>query len=118
MFAMRWLNAKISTNTAWFKVKLLHGYVASQIYFHKSGFAVGYHLPKADDHHVGPTLATFISEYGIPSKLTMDGAAVQVGRKTSFMMTIQRNQINYAISQPYQPREIKRRFYRLQQKYG
>lgn len=95
--------------------------------FSQGWFAVGYHLAKADDHHVGPTIGAFISEYGIPQKLTMDGAAVQVGRKTTFMSTICRNQINYVISQPYWPdqnpaeggiREIKRCFYRIEQKCG
>ncbi|CAJ1968157.1 unnamed protein product [Cylindrotheca closterium] len=52
----------------------------------------------------------------------MDGAAVQVGRNTSFMETINRAAINYHISRPYRPeenpakggiRELKRRFYRL-----
>ena len=57
----------------------------------------------------------------------MDGAAVQKGRKTTFMNTIRRADIDYHISGPYRPeenpaeggiRELKRRFYRLMIKYN
>jgi hypothetical protein len=127
MFQQRRLNLHISSDTAWFKVKSLRGNVASQIYFHKCGFATGYHMSKADDSAVGPTLGSFISEYGVPERLTVDGAAVQIGRNTKFMDTIRRNEINYHVSHPRRPnenpaeggiREIKRRIYRIVQKYG
>ncbi|CAJ1929564.1 unnamed protein product [Cylindrotheca closterium] len=57
----------------------------------------------------------------------MDGAAVQVGRNTTFMETINRAAIDYHISRPYRPeenpakggiRELKGRFYRLIVKHG
>mmetsp|Transcript_73445 Transcript_73445/g.206243 ORF Transcript_73445/g.206243 Transcript_73445/m.206243 type:complete len:168 (-) Transcript_73445:465-968(-) len=127
MFQKRRLHMRMSSDTAYFKVKSLRGNVASQVYFHKSGFAACYHVPKVDDDNVGPTLAAFISDYGIPDELTIDGAAVQVGRKTTFMHTIRRNDIRHHISHPRRPnenpaeggiREIKRRFYRLVNKYN
>ena len=80
-----------------------------------------------NDSQVGPSLARFISEYGIPDKLTMDGAAVQVGRDTTIMETVRRANIDHHISGPYRPeenpaeggiRELKRRFYRLINKYN
>ena len=80
-----------------------------------------------DDDHVGPTLPRFISDYGVPGKLTMDGAQVQVGRKTTFMKTIRRANIDHHVSGPYKPaqnpaeggiRELKRRFYRFMTKYN
>jgi len=56
----------------------------------------------------------------------MDGAQVQVGRHTEFQSFIRRHEIAFHVSHPRRPnenpaeggiREIKRRFYRLQQKY-
>src|SRR6056300_696374 len=121
------LKGKFSTDTAYFKCKSLRGNIVSQIYFHKCGFYANYNLPKTDDANVGPTLLQFISEFGIPKNLTMDGAAVQIGRKTKFMETIRRADIDHHISGPYRPeqnpaeggiRELKRRFYRLMTKHG
>ncbi|CAJ1962216.1 unnamed protein product [Cylindrotheca closterium] len=57
----------------------------------------------------------------------MDGAPVQIGRKTTFMDTICRCNIDHHISKPYTPkenpaeggiRELKRRYYRLIIKHG
>lgn len=127
MFDQRRLKGKYSTDTAWFKIKSLRGNVASQIFFHKCGFSAGYHLKRANDENVGPTMKAFISDYGIPEHLTMDGAAVQKGHQTEFMKTIRRAEIKHHISHPYRPdqnpseggiREIKRRFYRLIQKHN
>ena len=127
MFLRPRLKGKFSTDTAYFNHKSIRGNIASQIYFHKSGFYSCHHLSKVDDKQVGPTLKKFIAEYGIPEHLTMDGAAVQVGRNTSFMETINRATIDYHISRPYRPeenpaeggiRELKRRFYRLVVKHG
>ena len=127
MFDRPRLRGKFSTDTGYFKCVSLRGNIASQVYFHKCGFYAVYHLSKVDDTQVGPTLPRFISEFGIPEQLTMDGAAVQVGRKTTFMDTIRRANIDHHISGPYRPeenpaeggiRELKRRFYRLVIKFG
>ena len=121
------LKGKFSTDTAYFHCKSLKGNIASQIYFHKCGFYSNYNIDRVNDEKIGPTLPRFISEYGIPEHLTMDGAGVQVGRHTKFMETIRRANIDYHISKPYRPdenpaeggiRELKRRFYRLVIKHG
>ena len=121
------LHGKFSTDPAYFKKKSIRGNIASQIYFHKSGFYFCHHLPKIDNKHVGPSLTRFISEYGIPEHLTFDNAAVQVGVHTDFMDTIHRCHIEYQRSSPYTPkenpveggiRELKRRYYRLITKYA
>lgn len=121
------LKGKFSTDTAYFKCKSLRGNIASQIYFHKCGFYANYNISRTNDAQIGPTLPRFISDYGIPQHLTMDGAAVQKGRKTTFMETIRRANIDWHISGPYRPeenpveggiRELKRRFYRLIIKQG
>lgn len=127
MFERPRLKGKFSTDTAYFKHKSLRGYIASQVYFHKSGFYFIHHLSAVNDSQVGPSLSRFISEYGIPDKLTMDGAAVQVGRNTTIMETVRRANIDHHVSGPYRPeenpaeggiRELKRRFYRLINKFN
>ena len=121
------LKGKFSTDTGYFPCRSLRGNIASQIYFHKCGFYANYNIQEVNDAHIGPTLPRFISEYGIPEHLTMDGAQVQVGRKTKFMDTIRRANIDHHISRPRRPqenpaeggiRELKRRFYRLVTKHN
>ena len=58
-----------------------------------------------DDDNVHGSLLAFNSEYGIPEKLTMDGAAVQVGRHTGFQKTIRLNEIDFHVSHPRKPDE-------------
>ena len=120
MFEKPILKGKFATDTAYFKCKSLQGNIASQIYFHKSGFFDNTNIPKVNDKHIGPTLSGFISRIGIPEKLVMDGPAVQIGQSTTFMDTIQYPNIDYHISRAYTPeenpmeggiRELKRRFY-------
>ena len=106
MFERPRLKGKFSTDTAYFKHKSLGGYIASQVYYHKCGFYFVHHLSAVNDAQVGPSLPRFISEYGIPVKLTMDGAAIQVGRNTTIMETVRRANIDYHISGPYRPEEI------------
>ena len=126
-FDVRHLHGRFSTDTAYFPCKSLRGNIASQIFFEKCGFAACYHLPRADNAHIGPTLAAFTADFGVPSHLTMDGAQVQVGRHTEFQAFIRRHGIDFHVSHPRRPnenpaeggiREIKRRFYRLMHKYS
>lgn len=126
MFGRRRLEGRFSSDTAWFKVKSLRGNVASQIYYHKCGFSAGYNIPQANDAHVGNSLADFMSDFGVPAHLTVDGASVQTGRHTKFMKHVKDNDIGFHVSHPRRPdenpseggiREIKRRFYRLMQKH-
>jgi hypothetical protein len=79
-------------------------------------------LPKVDDKHVGPSLTSFIANWGIPKHLIMDEAAVQVGQNTTFMNTIRWAGIKHHISTPHKPnenpaeggiRELKCCFYQL-----
>lgn len=126
MFMKKRLNGKFSSDTAYFKQKSLRGNVASQIFFHKCGFAANYHVSRVNNETIGPTLDAFINEFGVPEHLTVDGAPVQIGRHTRFQQTIRDNEVDVHISHPYSPqenpaeggiREIKRRFYRLMEMY-
>lgn len=125
-FGKKRLHTTISTDTAYFPCRSLRGNVASQVYWEKCGFSSCYHASRANDRNIGPTLPAFSNDYGVPDRLKMDGAQIQVGRNTEFQAFIRANEIKLHISHPYRPnenpaeggwREIKRRFYRFQQKY-
>ena len=127
MYGIKRLNGKFSTDTLYGICKSLRGYVASQIYSHKCGFVVPYHMKAINGENVGTSLGNFIHEYGVPERLTFDGAAIQVGKSTKFMNYIRKHYIDYHVSSPRRPnenpvegsiREIKKRAYRLKSKYG
>ncbi|KAI2502896.1 Reverse transcriptase (RNA-dependent DNA polymerase) [Fragilaria crotonensis] len=122
MFAVKRLNGKFATDTAYGKIKSLRGNVGSQLFSHKCGFKACYPLQKVDGNSVGDALTQFISDYGVPERLTFDGASVQTGPKTRFMDAIRRYEIKYHVSGPRRPNEnpaeqgiheLKKRWYRL-----
>ena len=123
MFEVKRLKGKFSTDTLWYKNRTIRGNVASQVYSHKCGFTAIYHLTKANGEQVGNSLNDFVHEYGAPSHLTYDGAAVQIGSKTRFTNSIRKYDIQSHVSGPRRPnenpseaaiRELKKRWYRIQ----
>ena len=79
-------------------------------------------MQKVDGYSVGDSLTQFISDYGVPERLTFDGSSVQTGPKTRFMDAIRRYEIKYHVSGPRRPNEnpaeqgihdLKKRWYRL-----
>ena len=124
-FELKRLNGKFATDTLWSKVLSLEGNKASQIYSHKCGFKVVYHMKRANGENVGNTLSEFVHNYGAPEHLTFDGAAVQKGTNTLFYENLRRSQIKWHMSGPRRAeqnpaeaaiRELKGRWYRLQSK--
>ena len=124
-FEVRRLDGKFATDTLWSKVLSLEGNKASQIYSHKCGFKVVYHMKRANGENVGHSLAEFIHQYGAPNHLTFDGAAVQKGTNTIFYENLRKGQIKWHMSGPRRAeqnpaegaiRELKGRWYRLQSK--
>ena len=88
VFGVKRLNGKFATDTAYGRIKSLRGNVGSQIYPHKCGFKVVHPIPKVNGNYVGDTLAQFIGDFGVPERLTFDGASVQKGPITWFMDVI------------------------------
>lgn len=126
-FDKRILKCRMSTDTAYFPVKSLHGKTCSQVYFEKGGFYTVYHMSRATGDNIGDTLPALGTDFGLPEHITMDGFSSQVGQNTKMMQYIRRSEISYHISHPRRPnenpaeggiRELKRSFYRLQQKYS
>ena len=124
-FNVKRLAGKFATDTLWSKTKSLRGTKAMQIYSNKCGFNKVYSLEKADNENVGNSMKAFVSDYGAPEHLTYDGAAVQVGNKTTFQKTLRRYEIKSKVSAPRRPnenpsegsiRDIKKQWYRLKAK--
>ena len=91
----------------------------------KSGFDAVCHVPQSNDECVGNALKDFTSDGGAPEHLTVDGAAVQVGRHATFQKLLRDHQIKSQVSSPCRPdqnpakgaiREAKRRWCRMQSK--
>ena len=64
MYNIKSLSGDFATDTLWAKHKSLNSNVATQLYSHKCGFHVPYHLQKATGETVGFTLSSFIHDYG------------------------------------------------------
>ena len=69
------LDGKFASDTLFGPIKSLIGNTASQLYSHKCGFAVPYHLNKVNGEKVGSTLKDFIHVFGVPHHLTFDRAS-------------------------------------------
>jgi hypothetical protein len=73
------------------------------VFANKSFFAVAY--PMESKAHAGKALREFINEFGAPELLTLDGSKEQTGPKTEFMQLVRKHDIEYHVSEPYQPRQ-------------
>jgi hypothetical protein len=125
MFNVRRLNGKFAADTLWSTTKSLRSNVVTQVYTHKCGFNVPYHLSRANNEQVGHSLSNFIHEYGAPNHLTFDGAAVQVGSGMLFKDNLRHAEIRHHVSAPRRPNEnpaegamhdIKKRWYQIMTK--
>ena len=48
----------------------------------------------------GDALKEFITDFGVPDKIGMDGAAEQTGRKTTFMQQVMKHHIDIHLTDP------------------
>ena len=86
--------------------KSLQGNVVPQLFSHKCGFKVCYPLhQKINGKSVGDALTQFISNFGVPERLTFDGESVQNRPKTLFMDAISCYEIKYHVSGRRRPNE-------------
>jgi hypothetical protein len=70
----------------------------------------------------GQALRQFIRDFGVPEKLTSDGASEQVGANTDFKKNVRKHGIEHHLSEPGRPqqnraesviREVIRQWFRL-----
>ena len=48
----------------------------------------------------GDALKEFITYFGVPDKIVMDGAAEQTGRETTFMQQVRKHNIDFHLAEP------------------
>ena len=60
-------------------------------------------MTRVNAENVGYSLGSFIYNYGVPERLTFDGAAAQIGSKTMFMDLIRKHWIKHHVSAPQRP---------------
>ena len=87
------------------KSKSLQSNPARKVYRHKCGFTTVYHMDKVNTENIGRSLGVFISEFGVPERLTFYGAAVQVGSKTIFQNHVRKHEIRTQRSSLRRPNE-------------
>ena len=120
MFNQRKLRGqKFYTDTLFGKTKSLTNNTCVQIFANESYFVKAYPMEKKSG--AGLALRQFIRDYGVPERLTSDGASEQTGPKTEFMKQVRKHGIEHHVSEPQRPqenraesviREVKKRWYR------
>ena len=105
MYNIKRLDGKFATDTFYSEVRSLKQNIRAQIFSCKIGFAVSYPIKDSKSETLAFILQDFISDFGVPERLTFDGAQAQVGQHTQFMRTIQRHNINYHVSSQRRPNE-------------
>ena len=114
------LEQRFYSDTVMGRHKSLTGNTCAQIFTTKDHFIVAY--PMESKSKAGEKLKFFIAEYGAPTHMTFDGSKEQTGRKSLFMETIRKYDIDYHISEPYNPRsnpaegvirEVRKKWFRI-----
>lgn len=120
MFYRRYLNHHFAADLYMARTKSLHGNTSAYIFAHKCGFAQAY--PQVDKTKSADSLRQFTTDFGIPRKLTVDGALEQIGIHTEFIRRVRTYDINLHISSPHRPqenpaegviREVRKKWFRL-----
>ena len=103
--------------------KSLDGNRYAQVFATENFFAAAY--PMEAKSMAGDALKEFITEFGVPDKVVMDGAAEQTGRKTTFMQQVRKHHIDFHLTKPERYnqsqvegviREIRKKWFRVMMK--
>ena len=85
----------------------MHGHFKSldrnryaQVFATEDFFTAAY--PMESKPMAGDALKEFITDFGVPDKIMMDGAAEQMGRKTTFMQQVRNHHIDFHLTEPEQ----------------
>ena len=112
-------NQKFYTDTLIGKYKSLTNNTCMQIFANEAQFVKAY--PMQSKGSAGAALRQFVRDYGVPEKLTSDGAGEQSGPNTEFMRIVRKHGIDHHLSEPHRPnqnraesviREVKRKWFR------
>ena len=103
--------------------KSLDGNKYAQIFATEDYFAAAY--PMESKSLAGDALKEFITDYGVPNKIIMDGAGEQTGKRSTFMEQVWKHHIDYHVTKPEQYnqsrvkgvfREIRNKWFRVMTK--
>ena len=101
MFGQKMFNAHVYTDTMDTRVASIHGNRYVQVFATKYYFVDVYPIKKKS--HCGNGLSEFITDYGVPLKMTFYGYKKQTLPGTDFMKKIRKYDIDYHISEPDRP---------------
>ena len=113
----------VYTDTLNGKVTSLDGNKYAQVFATTDFFAAIY--PMDTKAKAGDALKEFITDFGVPDKIVMDGASEQTGRRTTFMQQIRKHHIDFHITEPERYnqsraegviREIRKKWFRVMTK--
>ena len=88
----------VYTDTMHGHFKSLDGNKYAQIFATEDYFAAAY--PMESKALAGDALKEFITDYGVPDKIIMDGAGQQTGKRSTFMEQVQNHHIDYHVTEP------------------
>ena len=88
----------------------------AQYYSNKGDFTYIYHMHTYDRNAIGESYIELVRTFGISNNITLDGAMVQEGIDTNFMMIIRKYQSSYYTYTPYRPNENPSKGYILELK--
>ena len=96
MFGQKMFNAHVYIDTMDARVTSIHGNRYGQVFATKDYFVDAYPIKKKSN--CGDGISEFITDYGVPLKMTFDGSKEQTLPGTDFMKKIRKYYIDYHIS--------------------
>ena len=98
MYECPWLRGVVYTDTMHGHFKSLDGNKYAQIFATEDYFAAAY--PMESKALASDALKEFITDYGVPDKIIMDGAGEQTGKRSTFMEQVRKHHIDYHVTEP------------------
>ena len=91
------LRGTVYTDTMHGQYMSLDGNQYAQVFATEDFFASAY--PMEVKFMASDALKEFITEFGVSDKIVMDGAAEQMGRKTTFMHKVRKHHIDFHLTE-------------------
>ena len=117
------LRGVVYTDTMHGHFKSLDGNKYAQIFATEDYFTAAYQMESKS--LAGDALKEFITHYGVPDKIIMDGAGEQTAKKSTFMEQVRKHHIDYHVTEPERYnqsqvegviREIRKKWFRVMTK--
>ena len=121
MFEPKRLWTDMGTDTMDPRCQGLHGDKMCQVFGNKQMFVAAYPTPSKKSVDIDEALKKFITDFGAPTTMTMDGSKEQTSRNSAFNGRLRRNRITPIICNPHRPnknpaetviRELRKKWYR------